>query len=174
VTLRFPNAVPLFEIPSGSETGPSLFACLAFYPKRSLRLRLGITVPAGQQQAVRRPELAIRLCNQGRIVTEPVAFLDCSRHRDRWFESGFLQRGAPANLRVFAGSGARNRRRGAAETFSLALRLGRAITSADHGLRVRRHGGDVAAVWREKQTEAGSDDRIALEGTGEMIEILAE
>ena len=32
------------------------------------------------QQAVRRPELAIRLCSRGRIVTEPVAFLDCSRH----------------------------------------------------------------------------------------------
>ena len=30
------------------------------------------------------------------------------------------------------------------------------------------------SVWREKQTEAGSDDRIALEGTGEMIEIRAE
>src|SRR5580704_344173 len=70
---------------------------------------------------------------------------------------------SPANLRVFAGSGVLNRRPGAAETFSLALRLGRPSASARHGLRVRRHGGDVAAVWREKQTEVGSDDRIALE-----------
>ena len=34
---------------------------------------------------------------------------------------------SPANLRVFAGSGVRNRRRSAAETFSLALRLGRQV-----------------------------------------------
>jgi len=76
-------------------------------------------------------------------------------------------------LKSFRGVRGAQQKTGAAETFSLALSRA-ASTSADHGLRVRRHGGDVAAVWREKQTEAGSDDRIALEGTGEMIEIPAE
>jgi hypothetical protein len=43
-----PLPAAILRKPRRKEAGPSLFACLAFYPKRSLRLRLGITVPAGQ------------------------------------------------------------------------------------------------------------------------------
>ena len=51
---------------------------------------------------------------------------------------------SPANLRVFAGSGARNRRRSAAETFSLALRLRRQVPNA--GWTIERIPEDAARI----------------------------
>jgi hypothetical protein len=67
VTLRVPKAVPLSEMPSGSRP-------------RSLGVRLSNKLSGAKittsrtprdQQAIRQPELAIRVCSQGRIVTEP-------------------------------------------------------------------------------------------------------
>jgi hypothetical protein len=76
VTLRFSNAVPLFEIPSGSRPTSAGVRL----KNKLIGAKIATSSRPRDQQAVRRPELAIRLCSRGRIVTEPVAFLDCSRH----------------------------------------------------------------------------------------------
>jgi len=76
VTLRFPNAVPLFEIPSGSRPTSAGVRL----KNKLIGAKIATSSRPRDQQAVRQPELAIRLCSQGRIVTEPVAFLDRSRH----------------------------------------------------------------------------------------------
>ena len=89
------------------------------------------------------------------------------------FESISLRRGVSCELKSFRGVRGVQQKTGCRRNLLPCSASRAASTSADHGLRGRRHGGDVAAVWREKQTEAGSDDRIALEGSGEMIEIPA-
>jgi hypothetical protein len=99
---------------------------------------------------------------------------DVLLRRDRGFESGPVQRRVSCELKSFRGVRGAQQKTECQRDLLPCSAYRAASTSADHGLRVRRHGGDVAAVWREKQTEAGSDDRIALEGTGEMIEIPAE
>jgi hypothetical protein len=91
---------------------------------------------------------------------------DVLLRRDRGFESGPVQRRVSCELKSFRGVGGAQQKTECQRDLLPCSAYRAASTSADHGLRVRRHGGDVAAVWRESTKplrDHGSDLRDADE-----------